>query len=69
MIDFDRRLPEFPGVRLILQVHDELLFEVEHKAMNPELLEQIKKTMESVAEFKVPLAVNVGHGMNWSEAH
>ncbi len=69
MIDFDRRRPEFPGVRLILQVHDELLFEVEHKAMNPELLEQIKKTMESVAQFKVPLAVNVGHGMNWSEAH
>lgn len=69
MVDIDLCLRGKSGVRLILQVHDELIFEVEKAALSAALLEQIKTTMESVAEFKVPLGVNIGHGPNWSEAH
>ena len=59
---------KYPDVRMILQVHDELLFEVpEDKLGNFE--RDIKKIMEGVEKLKVPLIVDVGHGANWSEAH
>jgi len=54
--------------RMLLQVHDELLFEVpedEVKAVIP----LIKEEMENVYPLDVPLKVDVGVGTNWSEAH
>ncbi len=57
-------------VRLLLQVHDELLFEVNEKMLLPEPVEgvrMIKKIMESAAELKVPLVVDVKAGANWGE--
>jgi DNA polymerase-1 len=56
------------SVPILLQVHDELLFE----APLGEAEEQarvVKKIMESVVELKVPLKVNVAWGKNWFEAH
>ena len=54
--------------KMILQVHDELVFEV-----HPDELELLKKQvpaiMESAAELIVPLKVDVGVGKNWFEAH
>jgi DNA polymerase-1 len=54
--------------RMLLQVHDELLFEVPEQELKtaPAL---IKRVMESVATLEVPLVVETGHGANWSEAH
>ena len=53
---------------MILQVHDELIFEVAEKD-----LEQLKKIvireMESATRLKVPLVVDHGTGYNWLEAH
>lgn len=54
--------------KMILQVHDELLFECppgEKKAMH----DLVKKEMEGVYEFSVPLVVDIGWGENWNEAH
>jgi len=55
-------------VRMILQVHDELIFEV-----SPEILEkfnkELKNIMIGVIELIVPLDVEVGYGANWTEAH
>ncbi|MCB0350227.1 MAG: DNA polymerase I [Bdellovibrionales bacterium] len=56
------------SISMLLQVHDELVFEcpkdqVEEQALN------IKKIMESVVNFKVPLKVNVAWGVNWEDAH
>ena len=54
--------------RMILQVHDELLFEV----WRPELEEmkmQVKELMEGVHNIGVPLLVHIGVGENWEEAH
>lgn len=54
--------------RMLLQVHDELLFEApETEAQEAAAL--IKRVMEGVARLSVPLTVEVGQGANWDEAH
>lgn len=69
MLDADRLLKtQFPTVRMLLQVHDELLFEVPLECVD-DFSAAIKETMESVAELSVPLKVDVGHGASWYEAH
>jgi DNA polymerase-1 len=55
-------------VRMIMQVHDELIFEVPNDKVD-EVCEQIKVVMESAAQLDVPLLVDVGRGSNWDEAH
>lgn len=53
---------------MILQVHDELLFEASEDLLRSELT-QIKAIMEEVVTLKVPLKVNYSIGNNWDEAH
>lgn len=53
---------------MILQVHDELLFEGEESSLMNDL-SQIKSIMENVVTLKVPLKVNYSIGNNWDEAH
>jgi DNA polymerase-1 len=54
--------------RMLLQVHDELVFDV-HLSERELMAELIKKTMENAFQLKVPLTVDVGEGKNWLEAH
>lgn len=54
--------------KLILQIHDELLFECKREFVD-EATEIIRQEMEQVIELKVPLKVDVGVGGNWQEAH
>lgn len=54
--------------RMVLQVHDELVFEVAEKDVAL-LVEGVKFRMVSAAALKVPLVVDVGVGANWEEAH
>lgn len=56
------------GAKMLLQVHDELVFEVPEQHADEISLEVAAK-MESVVTFKVPLKVNTGTGPNWDEAH
>jgi DNA polymerase-1 len=53
---------------MLLQVHDELVFEVPDAEVEATSL-IVKRIMETVAELRVPLAVDVGVGRSWSEAH
>ncbi len=53
---------------LLLQVHDELVLEVEQGAV-PAVKEELRRLMSSAAELCVPLIVDVGVGDNWDEAH
>lgn len=55
-------------IDLLLQVHDELIFEATESEIN-EQLSWIVNTMENVAKLKVPLKVNYAIGDNWDEAH
>jgi len=59
---------ERPEVRMIMQVHDELVFEVGQAALEP-VCEEIRRRMQSAAELRVPLLVDVGVGDNWDQAH
>ena len=54
--------------RLIMQVHDELVFEVPAEAV-AELTAAVRECMVSAASLSVPLRVDVGSGANWEEAH
>ncbi len=69
MISVDRRLrSEAMDTRMVLSVHDELVFDV------PEVEIQkasaiIKEEMENVIVLEVPLVVEIGLGDNWLEAH
>ncbi|MBM3502359.1 MAG: DNA polymerase I [Alphaproteobacteria bacterium] len=67
------RLPESLGTaqlraRMLLQVHDELVFEVP-AGETKETADLVKQVMEGVAHLKVPLVVETGIGGNWDEAH
>jgi len=67
MID-DWLQAERPGARMIMQVHDELVFEVENAAA-PAVAERVAALMTGVAELAVPLEVDVGTGGDWAAAH
>ncbi|WOE41043.1 DNA polymerase I [Acinetobacter chinensis] len=67
MIEVNKILPK-DQAKLLLQVHDELVFEVD-EAVADQLAEQIKDVMQKVVTLSVPLVVEVGKGNNWDEAH
>ena len=56
------------AVRMIMQVHDELVFEVKAEAVE-EASQKIRALMEDSVQLDVPLLVEVGVGDNWDEAH
>jgi len=55
-------------LRMIMQVHDELVFEVARNELDA-VREQIRARMSAAADLKVPLLVDIGAGSNWDEAH
>ncbi|WP_386080014.1 DNA polymerase I [Vreelandella sp. F11] len=69
MIDVDGWLAEgeFDAL-MVMQVHDELVFEVAEKQVEA-FIEQVQKRMQGAAELKVPLIVEAESGANWDEAH
>jgi DNA polymerase I len=69
MIQVDRWLStsNIPA-RLLLQVHDELVFEVRQDAAE-ELMGRARELMSSAAQLRTSLKVDVGSGANWDEAH
>ena len=68
MIAIDREIRHDPDIYMIMQVHDELVFEVRSEKTE-EYGQRIKSLMESAAQLCVPLIVDVGVGDNWDEAH
>ncbi|EHD2252988.1 DNA polymerase I [Vibrio vulnificus] len=55
-------------VKLLMQVHDELVFEVEESCLT-EIESKVQQLMESAAQLNVPLVAEAGHGDNWEQAH
>lgn len=54
--------------RMLLQIHDELLFEVHTEELNM-IKNIVKEEMENVVNFSIPLSVEINYGKNWAEAH
>ena len=71
MIRMPYAITKMPA-KMLLQVHDELIFEVEDGAVE-EVIEVVRGVMEGAAEpaikLDLPLIVDAGTGMNWAEAH
>ena len=69
MLDIDKLiLNEMPDVKMIMQVHDELVFECPKE--NADLvMEKMKETMEQTVELKIPLIAEAAVGSHWNEAH
>ena len=69
MIDINQFLfKEMPNVKMIMQVHDELIFESPKSEAN-EVLKAMKEMMESTVELDIPLIADAEIGANWNEAH
>lgn len=56
------------NAKMLLQVHDELIFEVSEKELE-ETSKLVKDVMENVVQLDVPLIAEAGHGQSWAEAH
>lgn len=67
MIDTHAALTSHPDARMILTVHDELLFEVP-AGQADQVANVVRERMQSAAPLKVPLTVDVGIGENWKDA-
>ena len=59
---------EKPGARMVMQVHDELVLEVEEKQLDL-VREAVIEHMAGAAELDVPLVVDAGFGADWDVAH
>ena len=62
----------FGTTRMLLQVHDELVFEVpegDAEAVKPVIREVMERAAEPLVQLSVPLGVEIGHGPNWGAAH
>ncbi|RLA02989.1 MAG: DNA polymerase I, partial [Gammaproteobacteria bacterium] len=69
MIEVDQWITEQDNsVRMIMQVHDELVFEIPEQQVDV-VSDKLKQIMESAAKLSVPLIADVGIGDNWDEAH
>ncbi|MBL0030081.1 MAG: DNA polymerase I [Rhodanobacteraceae bacterium] len=68
MLAVDVWLGDRDDARMLLQVHDELVFEV-RPAMVEELTAGLRERMMGAADLRVPLEVGIGAGANWDEAH
>ena len=69
MINLDRKIKQNKmKSKMILQVHDELVFECPPNE-EEEMRALVKKEMEQVMPLKVPLVVDMGWGENWNDAH
>jgi len=69
MLRVDRRLrEELPRARLLLQVHDELIFEVPREEAG-RAADLVREEMESALKLEAPLRVSIETGLNWGEMH
>jgi len=69
MIDVDKWITESGAdVKMLLQVHDELVFEI-HQNVVESSVQAIKAAMENAVQLHVPLLVEADWGKNWDEAH
>jgi DNA polymerase-1 len=59
---------EHNGVKMIMQVHDELVFELQSDKAQ-EYGEVVRSMMSDTLKLSIPLEVDVGIGLNWQEAH
>lgn len=68
MLAVNKKIAGNSDIRMIMQVHDELVFEIKEDKLE-ELTALVKKEMEKAVKLDIPLKVDTGVGDNWDEAH
>lgn len=68
MIEIFKKYKDHNDIKMILQVHDELVFEVK-KDKSKKYQAEIKDIMENIVKLRVPLKVNISSGPTWFDAH
>jgi DNA polymerase-1 len=68
MVNIQKRLRKYQYSHMILQVHDELIFDILKQELD-EIREIVRYEMENALNLTVPLVVDIGAGNNWLEAH
>ena len=68
MLEIHQLIAKNKDIKMIMQVHDELVFEIKTELVD-DFGMQIKNIMQNTVELKVPLIVDIGVGNNWQEAH
>ena len=68
MLDVNQWIQENSSIKMIMQVHDELVFEADEN-FKDSCCKSIKEIMEKAVTLDVPLVVDINHGNNWNEAH
>ncbi len=68
MVNIQKRLRKYNNSHMILQVHDELIFDILDKEVQ-EIKDIVRYEMENALKLNVPLVVDIGTGNNWLEAH
>lgn len=68
MIEIHKKIAGRADIKMLMQVHDELIFEVEKDSL-AEAKSIIQPCMENSIKLSVPLLVDIGHGDNWEQAH
>ncbi|UCH13482.1 MAG: DNA polymerase I, partial [Bacteroidales bacterium] len=68
MVNIHNKLDEKYKTKMILQVHDELIFDT-HRSELDEIKNIVKYEMENAVKLEVPIVVDIGTGDNWLEAH
>lgn len=68
MVNIYRKLSRSPKAKMILQIHDELVFEAPEDEIEY-VKKVVKEEMERAVEFSVPIKVDIGIGRHWSDAH
>jgi len=66
MIKIAQLIAKENDIRMILQVHDELIFEIKEESVK-KYIGQIKDIMENIIKLKVPIIVDIKYGTNWGE--
>ncbi|HLT35578.1 MAG TPA: DNA polymerase [Enhygromyxa sp.] len=67
MVEVERLLADQPWARMLLTVHDELIFECDADKVEA-LIGLVRPAMENAAQLDVPLLVESGHGRTWNDA-
>jgi DNA polymerase-1 len=69
MLNIDARMQAWPGLqsRMLLQIHDELIFECPEGEVH-QMVAMVREEMEGAWPLSVPLVVSIGHGPSWEDA-
>ncbi len=66
MVKIDKKYKNNDNMRMLLQIHDELIFEVKED-ISDEIIEDLKQIMENIYELNVPLKVSIAKGKSWQK--